>query len=180
MVTKAMNNSMNFLEQILPFELTSRYLATNMTILNRDCQYYFKQVVSDSDQRAKICSMYNFANLADVQEVLAATWYGGAYLDSFIAKTALSPTQVSQFFGQTTANTFGYDYVQQLQTIYHFHNCTAPVGQVANCTGNELAQIQWASSNLTTNIPAAFEGKSVQYLRKAHSIKDSFVSLKIA
>ena len=48
MISKAMNNSMIYLEQTLPFELTSRYLATNMTILKRDCDYYFKQVVADS------------------------------------------------------------------------------------------------------------------------------------
>lgn len=67
----------------------------------------------------------------------------------------------------TTADTFGDAYVQQLDVIYKFFNCKAVVAQQANCSAEELAQLQWRSSDVTFKIYPEYEGKSAKYLRKS-------------
>ena len=51
LIAKSMSTSMKYLEDNVPFELTSRYLATYMSINKYDCDYYFKTIVTDADQR---------------------------------------------------------------------------------------------------------------------------------
>lgn len=66
LIAKSMTKSMQYLEETVPFELTSRYLAIYMNINKRDCDYYFKAVVTDADQRKAICSTYRFEVLSEL------------------------------------------------------------------------------------------------------------------
>ena len=61
-----MTLSMKYLEEHLNYELTSRYLATYMSINKYDCDFYFKPLISDADKRAEICKVYRFEDLSSV------------------------------------------------------------------------------------------------------------------
>jgi hypothetical protein len=55
LIAKSMTLSMKQLEDILPFELTSRYLATYNLINKKDCNSYFSAIVEDEAKRNSIC-----------------------------------------------------------------------------------------------------------------------------
>jgi hypothetical protein len=66
LIAKSMSTSMKYLEDNVPFELTSRYLATYMSINKLDCDYYFKPIITDAGKRNEICAIYRFENIQSV------------------------------------------------------------------------------------------------------------------
>ena len=146
LTSKSLSRSMSYLVKHLNFELTSRYLATYMSMYKKDCDFYFAPFITDVDKRKEICEIYRFENLLHIQELMNCTWfneddprYDPSYKENFQAKTGMSSKQVSDFFSESVENSFGEALANQTDNIYKFFNCTSTPGQSSKCSDEEIA-----------------------------------------
>lgn len=115
--------------------------------------------VTDKDKAKAICTTFDFSKLDDVKTFLAATYYGGTYLDTLKTKTSMTDDEIAKLFDASDPKSFQSAYLLQLSTIKTQFTC---VSEKDRCSDDELAQLQWGSSLLTSNIYTKYQ--SSQYL----------------
>ena len=119
----------------MPFEITSRYLTAYFEVNTKTCHTYIDFAVADPTKANTICDSYDLSNLDDVKTFLAATYYGGSFLDTLKTDTGLTDPEIALLFGKDPKS-FQTAYLSELKTIKDLHKCVA---ESDRCTDEELA-----------------------------------------
>jgi len=80
---------MEVLEDHLPLELASRYMAGYNGKNNLNCNTYVSQVL-DTTSTTALCARYNFTDLEQLKYFVNGTWYGDFYKTSFMTDTQMT------------------------------------------------------------------------------------------
>lgn len=75
LIVKALNNSFMDVQMNTLYELTSRYVAAALQVNNQDCNYYISKAVTDPARVTKICTDFNFRNLANLKNFINPFYY---------------------------------------------------------------------------------------------------------
>ena len=67
LIIKTMNDSYSVIQQQVPFEVTTRYLAAYMEVASLDCNHYLSLAVTDPVKVTAICTNMTFSSLDDVK-----------------------------------------------------------------------------------------------------------------
>lgn len=106
-----MNETYFQLETLVPFEITSRYLAAFFEVNSKKCSDYVNLAVTDITRQDAICTTFDFSKLDDVKTFLAATYYGGDYLTTLQTKTTMTDDEIALFFSATDPESFQTAYL---------------------------------------------------------------------
>lgn len=75
---KHTNQTLKFLNETLPLDLTTRVMAGKIKASGNDCTYYFNQ--AGVDPATTICENQDFTDPNILKFYIEAPWYGGDYL----------------------------------------------------------------------------------------------------
>ena len=161
LIIKTLNSSFYQIEQKVPFELTSRYMAASMEIEKQDCSYFVSQAVTDPTRVQTICAANPFNVLQKLQPFVAPLFYPLDPTKRGLLKnlTSMTDAELNELFNYTNNLSLAGSYQNQTQLIHDFHGCKASQNF---CSSYEIAAQQWGSSNITK----AFYGPytATQYL----------------
>ena len=113
----------------------------------QDCSFFVAKSGVDTDKVTEICTDMDFYNPSSLQFFLNATWYGGPYLEAMYAYTGFTTAQWAAFTSMADFTDFQFQTVIATAGVAGQYGCA----NSNNCTGAELAQLQWGSSSVTTN-----------------------------
>ena len=84
----------------------------------------------------------------------------------------MGPLLYYNFMNENYEKSFGRMYYEARKIIFEHYKCNA-TNTNFNCTPQELARLQWGSSNVTNNL-YDFVNKDEKILKNATTMKDSF------
>jgi hypothetical protein len=132
------------------------------------CADYVSIAVTDPARQTAICDKFPFTDLDKMREIVAATYVGGAYLDTFKADSGMTDDELLAFFKQDNSASFGGLVKSQVLLIATHLACNAE--SATGCSSVELANRQWGESLVTNNIYPAYQ--TSPFLKASISAKD--------
>lgn len=147
LVERTLNQTYAVLNRTFSLEVVVRNMAQNIysSAGQLSCEYYLQQA-SPSNYTA-ICANYDFSDVEQIKTFVNATWYrndtaatsGGYYTDMLQNATGMTDAEVTTLYDTSVSTSFG-SYVVKYCGLVSVHYACA---DAANCTGKELADMQW-------------------------------------
>ena len=176
LMNKHTNATLGFLNDALSLDITARLIASKIKAAKTSCESFFTNtyVGMTDEQAANNCKNVDVTDPNTIKGWLNSTWYGATYKGyqaKFISDNGFTDVlQLYKFFymDPTTVpdakGNFGDVYQQAITEIHDWYGCSfeaqyvdtcnpdfGPPASCRNCTGTELASLQWGEVGVTNN-----------------------------